>query len=81
VWGFGQKAAVFLLERDCSGGVLEKSAIDSLTEFRCAAWDEGCEEGVESDVLVIEIKLNVYKRVISTQIMPKPTIGLCSEQL
>jgi hypothetical protein len=57
--------------------------IGSITEFRCAAWDEGCEEGVESDVLVVEIKLklNVYKRVIFTQIMPKPTIGLCSEQL
>ena len=57
--------------------------VDSITEFRCAAWDEGCEEGAGRYVLVdlIKIWLNVYKRVISTQIMPKPTIGLCSDQL
>jgi hypothetical protein len=62
---------------------MEKSAIDSLAEFRCEAWDEGSEEGAGRDVFVVGIKelLNVYKRVISTQIMPKPTIGLCIEQL
>jgi hypothetical protein len=73
---------VFLLERACSEGLLEW-VVGSITEFRCEGWDEGCEEGAGSDVFVVRIKewLNVYKRVISTQIMPKPTIGLCSKQL
>jgi hypothetical protein len=49
-------------ERLCFGwrgsvpGVMEKSAIDSLAEFRCAGWDEGCEEGAGSGVLVAVIK-------------------------
>jgi hypothetical protein len=57
--------------------------VESNTEFRFEGWDAGCEEGAGRDVYVVVIKewLNVYKRVISTQIMPKPTIGLCSEQL
>jgi hypothetical protein len=60
---------------------LSEWGIDSIAEFRCGIWDEGerrrgrCEE---LDIVVcIVYCLNVYKRVISGQIMHKPTIGLC----